>query len=741
MKNPLRAAVVAALLATLSPAVAHAADAAASAKELDAALRAIVAAAPLSGARTGILVADVESGQVLFAKDADVLLNPASNVKLFTTAAALARLGPEYRFSTEFYVDPASRGSSSVRTLHVKGRGDPTLLTERLWAIAGDLAHLGLRRVGEIAVDESFFDAEREGPGFDQESGDRSYLAPAGAASLNWNTVAVHVAPGDRRGARARVELEPASDFLEIDNRATTAAGKGRRRLTVSSVVHGGRQRIVVEGRIPAGSRPQVVWRKIDQPGLYLGHTLARLLALRGVQVGGRVRLAEVPQGARLLHVEQSESLAEIVRRLNKTSNNFVAEQLLKTLGAEAKGAPGTWPKGVAAVEDFLAESGVPRGSFVMKNGSGLNDANRFSARQVVAVLRAMWSRFPVHAEYVASLPVAGRDGTIRYRMEGTEAEGRLRAKTGTLVAGAVTSLSGYVETAGRRALAFAVLVNDYPGRPASVVRSVDAIGAALAASGGAPGAVGAAIAAARGAPPAAGPEASPADLATAIRTYYALGRAADPRNVHLLRSALRAEKEPALRLAIAECVYLSDPDGETSARTFLEAVPADPQVLARLWAASAAEEARPVLPSLGDLAGEGTADAVAKLVEIAPAALADAGIGAALADVLAGVAASAPEELVAALRAAPAVSLDAAVGSLGAGLSQDEERDNPFPAALRALAQKEGEEGAFARALEGRVADAMKASVAARAAPALLPANAALPASATLPAGSTGGR
>jgi len=728
VKNPPWAAAAAAAL-LLAAAPAGAADpGAAAARELDAALRTIVGAAPLAGARTGILVADVESGQVLFAKDADALLNPASNVKLVTTAAALARLGPDYVFGTEFYVDPASRGSPSVRTLHVKGKGDPTLLTERLWAIAGDLAHLGIRRIGEIAVDESFFDGERNGPGFDQEAGDRSYLAPTGAASLNWNTVAAHVAPGDRRGQRARVELEPESDFLEIDNRATTVSGSGRRRIVVSSVPHGGRQRIVVEGRIPAGSRVQGIWRKVDEPGLYLGHTLRRLLQLRGVQVTGRVRLAEVPPGARLVHVAESESLGEIVRRLNKTSNNFVAEQLLKTLGAEAKGAPGSFAKGVAAVEEFLAEAGVPRGAYVMKNGSGLNDTNRFSARQLVTLLRAMWARFPLHAEYLASLPVAGRDGTIRFRMEGTEAEGRLRAKTGTLEN--VTSLSGYVETAGRRTLAFAVLVNDFPGRAAAAVRSVDGIGAALAASGGAPGALGAAIALARGAPPAVAVAASPADLAAPVKTYYALGRAGDPRNLHLLRSALRAETEPALRLAIAECIYLSDPDGETSRRTFLETIPADPLVLGRLWAAGAAEDPRPVLSSLGDLAGEGTPDALAKLVEIAQASALDGALAAAIADLMASVAASAPEDLLLALRAAPASAQDPAVGALGAGLARSEEREHPFPARLKELAGTDGDAGVYARALEPRLDAALKAAAAARAAPALVPAGGAIPAS-----------
>jgi D-alanyl-D-alanine carboxypeptidase/D-alanyl-D-alanine-endopeptidase (penicillin-binding protein 4) len=599
-------------------------------------------------------------------------------------------------------------------------------VTERLWAIAGDLAHLGIRRVGDVVVDDSWFDRERQGPGFDQETGDKSYLAPAGAASLNWNTIAVHVGPGDRRGGKARVELEPASDLFDVDVRATTVAPGGRRRLVVSSTQVGARQRIVVEGRIPQGSRLQTVWRRIDDPALYLGSTLRRLLELRGVKFAGKVRSGTVPAGARLVHVSQSESLGEIVRRLNKTSNNFVAEQLLKTLGAQVKGAPGTWPKGVEAVEEFLAEVGIPRGAYVMKNGSGLNDTNRFSARQLVTLLRAMWGQFPLHAEYVVSLPVAGRDGTIRWRMEGTEAEGRLRAKTGTLEN--VTTLSGYVETAGHRTLAFAILVNDLPGRASGAVRSVDAIGAALAASGGAPGALGAAVAVAKAPGDAAAPT---ADLAAQVRTYYGLGRAADPRNVPFLRTALRAERDPALRLAIAECLYLSDPDGETARRTFLEALPQDPQVLARLWGAAGAGTGGeiPVLSSVGDLAAEGTADALARLVDLAPAGTLDAGLSRSLSDVLADVASMAPEELVAVLRASSAAVQEAAIGAIGAGVARSDEREHPFPAALRELGTRQDDAGAFARALEPRLAAAVAAANAARAAPTLVPASGALPA------------
>ncbi|OFX26205.1 MAG: D-alanyl-D-alanine carboxypeptidase/D-alanyl-D-alanine-endopeptidase, partial [Anaeromyxobacter sp. RBG_16_69_14] len=430
--------------------------------QLQQALDEIVARTPLQGARAGIVVTSLDSGRVLYARDPDALLTPASNVKLFTSAAVLARLGPEYRFETDVLVD-ALPSAGVVKSLYVKGRGDPTFVTERLWALAGDIAHRDVKVVkGDILVDDSFFDGEREGPGYDQEKGDRSYLAPVGALSLNFNVVAIHVAAGARVGDKGRVEVEPASEYLEVDNRVRTVKATGRRRVTPASFrLPSGRQRITVDARLPLGNRNHVFYRKIDDPPAYFGWTLKRLLELRGVKVTGQVRRAAVPPTARLLTTAESQSLGEIVRRLDKTSNNFVAEQLLKTLGAEKKGQPGTWPKGVQAVEDFLADVGIPRGSYVMKNGSGLNDANRFSARQTVTLLREMWRRFPVMADFLAALPVAGKDGTTRWRMDGTG--GRLRAKTGTLEG--VTSLSGYVETAGFDRLVFSILVNDFPGR------------------------------------------------------------------------------------------------------------------------------------------------------------------------------------------------------------------------------------------------------------------------------------
>lgn len=616
---------------------------------------------PLAEARTGVCVASLDTGAVLYARGADQLLNPASNVKLFTAAAALARLGPEHRFDTEVSTDAASAGlpGGQAKVLYLRGKGDPSLVTERLHALAADLLHLGLRRVGDLVLDDGWFDAVRVGPGFDQEDGDKAYLAPAGALSLNYNTVAVHVGPGDRPGAPGRVELEPDSAFFEVVNRTTTGGPRSARRLVIASVpLPGGRQRVLVEGRLPARGRTSVTWRRVDDPPRYLGETFRRLLEQHGVRVTGRVKLGPVAPDAALLHVAESEPLGVLVRRLQKTSNNFMAEQLVKALGAAAAGPPGTWASGVAAVEAFLAEVGIPRGAYLMKNGSGLNDANRFSARQTVQLLVAMARRFPLAAEFLAALPVAGRDGTIRSRMEGTDAAGQVLAKTGTL--DGVVALSGYVETAGRERLAFAVLVNDHGRRAAAVTQRVDELAAFLAGRGKA-------AAGPAAPPPPAGAEDARALDAT-VRTYLAMGRAGDRRNLPFLRTALRVEGAPAVRLAVAEALYRSSPDAGAAQRAVLDAVASAPgsASLALVLAAADPSDPAPILAALADLAASDVAPALDELVALLPAAAEAPALRGALDAVLLDLAEVIPEPLRAAVEAAPPPARAAAAALLG---------------------------------------------------------------------------
>ncbi|BDG10262.1 D-alanyl-D-alanine carboxypeptidase/D-alanyl-D-alanine endopeptidase [Anaeromyxobacter paludicola] len=684
------------------------------AAQLAQALTRILGTSALRRTRTGVAVVSLDSGQLLFARNADDLFNPASNVKLFTAAAALARLGPEFRFETEFYAEPGA--AETVRALYVRGKGDPSMVTERLYAIAGELAHRGIRTVkGDLVLDDSWFDEQREGPGYDQEHGDRAYLAPTGALSLNFNAVAIHVAGGPKPKARGRVELEPASDFFTLDNRTVTARARARRRVVPSSSLQGGLERITVTGRLPLNGGDQVFYRKIGDPTLYFGHTLKRMLELRGVRVTGQVRAGRVPPAARLVYLAQSDELAEIVRTLQKHSNNFIAEQLVKTLGAQVKGAPGSWPKGIEAIQDFLAEAGIPRGGYQMRNGSGLNDANRFTARQTVTLLGAMWRRFPLAAEYVGALPVAGKDGTIRWRMWGTDAVGRLRAKTGTL--DGVRSLSGYVETAAHEHLAFAIFVNDFPGRTHAVVRGVDALGAALAGAGR-PSELGAAVALAEA--PAAAEELSEPEARARVARYQELGRAGDPRNLPELRTAFAAERDPALRLAAAEAIFLSDTASGSGRRALLDAAAVDARAgFPRLRALTTPEVPAPLVGSLADLAAEGEAEPMERLLALAPETSASPALAEAYADALAEVGRTAPDELLFALLAAEPAAADAGLAALARGLARDGDEEHPFPAALRrALADPNPTRAARAVALSARLDERRKV----QAAPALSP-------------------
>lgn len=647
---------------------------------------------PLSTARVGIEVVSLTDGAVVFAKNGDELLNPASNVKLVTAAAALARLGPDWRFETEFFLD----GAASERPrLYVRGKGDPTMTTERLYQVAGELKHLGVHELSDIVLDESYFDAERLAPGFEQESTDRPYTAPTGALSLNANTVGVYVR-STGAGARPVVEVEPPSDYFTVVNGAVGTQSRARR-MAVSSDLDGEKQKIVVRGTVPP-SGESVVWRRIDAPPLYYGQTLKTLLEQRGVHVRGKVRLGTVPERTKLLYVAVSDTFDLVLKRMNKTSNNFIAETLMKVLGAEVKGAPGTTAKGVQAAEEFLEHDiGIPRGSYVLKNGSGINDTNRFSPAQLAHLLQTMAERFPLAAEYLSSVPIGGKDGTLKWRFEGNDIAGRLRAKTGTLEN--VCALSGIVQTAGGEMLAFSILVNDFSGRTAPVVQTIDAVGTALVASG-TPSGPGAAVAALSG--PAA--QASPADEARArLKTYLQLGSQADRRNVAFLRTAWRNERDPALRAAVADSIYQSNPQDYIGVRALLDSFAASDDVYLRLRLLSRALGVEtPGVSSLVTIAAEGNPEALARLVELARAAGSDEHAKSDLAVAFSEVARTAPEELVHALQAASILDREAALTLLAKGLEREADPDHPFwPAVRQLMGATEPTRAAFAKELE----------------------------------------
>lgn len=688
------------------------ADAATPEQAFAAAIEAVIANSALASARLGIEVISLDTGEIVYARNADELLNPASNVKLFTSAAALSLLGPGFQFDTEFFVESESQNQRAPPRSHlyVRGGGDPALTSEALWRIACDLYNRGLRKVtGDIVLDESFFDGERVGAGYDQESTDRAYMAPPGALSLNWNSIGIHVAPAHRAGQKAVVTVDPESDFIVVENKAVTRGRRSLRRLSVTSAPSpdGQRQVVTVAGRIPLGGAELSAWRKIDDPGLYFGHTLKRYLKMRGIEVKGRVRRGAVPaSGVRRLLLHRSETLDLVLKRVNKNSSNFVSEQLVKALGAKIFGPPGSWRTGLYAIEHFLwAEAGLEPGSYVMKNGSGLNDANRFSAHQINSLLLAMWRHFPLAPEFMSSLGIAAEDGTLQYRMEGTEAERRLRGKTGTLEN--VSALSGYVQTVGGERFAFSALANDFSGRAGRVVPALDALGAVIAAHGAPPERRQADA-------PRTAPSLAPlAELREDLLLFTGIASEGDPRNLPQLFATLKSERDPALRAIVAEAVYRSDPANPAAVRALIDHADLRPEGFGRLVSLARSEKlATPLIASLMSLAAEGDVDALSKVVEIAGMVRADPPLGEEIRGPLQEVARNAADELIAVLESALPRTRETALELIANGLQRAadpaiadgemvdaQDRDpHPFPSAVaRRLQEMTDERAEFA--------------------------------------------
>ena len=429
----------------------------------------ILGTSALAHAKISVVVEDPETGKFLYAKNEKSGLNAASNVKIVTEAASLALLGPEFRWKTTVQGPVPPEGGKTVSAgelrgdLCVKTSGDPTLSTQDLNGLAASLAATGLRKVrGGLIIDTSAFDDTTVAPAFEQKNDSAAFRAPSSAASLNGNVVAVTITPAATAGAPARVVLEPASAAVVLSGTVTTAAKGPAMPEVETSDAGSGQTRVTVAGRILLGSEPRVIQRRVATPETYFAQTFKQVLAKRGITVDKPVRTGVAPKdGMRVLATHESPTLAVVVHDLGKRSSNFAAEQILRTLGAEILGRPGTWQKGLDAIARYLEGAGIPRGTYVMKNGSGLYDSSRFSAEQIALVLRAAMRDFRIASEFLASLAVAGADGTLAHRMAGSASERFVRAKTGTLAN--VSCLSGLVGAPGSKPLIFSILMNEVP--------------------------------------------------------------------------------------------------------------------------------------------------------------------------------------------------------------------------------------------------------------------------------------
>jgi D-alanyl-D-alanine carboxypeptidase/D-alanyl-D-alanine-endopeptidase (penicillin-binding protein 4) len=449
---------------------------------------AIIAASPTAQqAHWGIQVRNLETGRIVYERGARQLFVPASNLKLFTTAAALVRLGPEYRFRTRVISASDADADGVLRgDITLVGGGDPDLSPRVLPydpkskpgdalvvmdVLADQVAAKGVRRItGCVIGDDTKYVWEPFPEGWAEDDAVWDFGAPVSALSFNDSAFRCLIHPG-RPGTPPRITLDPVLEHLIVHNRVRTVA-------LGETKIHCERPplstELTISGTIRAGAAPHEEWLAVDDPALFAAHALRDALIRRGIGVDGDVtarhRAADepaLPARGRELAVRESAPLAQSLQVIQKVSQNLHAEMMLRELGA------GSREPGLMQLRTFLDEAGIPRSAYRFEDGSGLSRLNLASPVAAAGLLAFMY-RSPVRDTWIDLLPVGGLDGTLEKRFR-EDAQGRfVHAKTGSMTH--VDALSGYLLPERGRHYAFSIMVNGYPG-PSSEVRAImDAI-------------------------------------------------------------------------------------------------------------------------------------------------------------------------------------------------------------------------------------------------------------------------
>ena len=407
----------------------------------------MIARRDVDKARLSLLIQNVDCKTPLVSLDPEVPRTPASLVKLLTTAAALIRMGADYRWPTRFYVARFPDDDGVLRgDLYVAGGGDPFLVEERLTAMLINLREKGIRHIsGDIVLDTSLYHlspGERDRGSFDGHPWS-PYNAVPSPLMVNFRTVKIHLLPQGKR--RVRVTLWPHIVNWKIDNRLQVSAASCSRHYSPQATIErDARNQVVVtlQGSYSTACGRRELTVAFGAPGEQFYHLFRDLWYQLGGTLSGKVRLARIPSSAKLFYTGLSLPLHEQIRKINRISNNVMTRQLMLTLGVSRYGAPGSLEKGRKAVFAILRAFGVPLRGAVIDNGSGLSRSARLSARNLGTLLGRMY-----HSGYAGtflnSLAVAGESGTLKHRFRGRKLAGKVIGKTGTLEE--VHAFAGYV--------------------------------------------------------------------------------------------------------------------------------------------------------------------------------------------------------------------------------------------------------------------------------------------------------
>ncbi len=433
---------------------------AANAAELPPEIQLVLTGHNIPATDVSIVVQAVDAPQPLLSHLADEPRSPASVMKLVTTWSALEYLGPAYTWPTEVYYLGAFDGRKLDGDLALKGYGDPYLVVEEVWKLLRSLRRTGLETVtGDLLLDDSHFAVDEPDPGAFDGQPYRTYNVVPNALLMNFKAVQFQFRPDPVNG-RVNVATDPVLANLKIDN--NLALGDGpcggfQAGIAFNHAEPVSLERVVLDGRFSRRCNAYGLSRTVLQHDTFAFGLITALWKELGGSFNGKLVKTQVPPGTAPALIWQSKPLGEIVRSINKNSNNVMTRQLLYTLGAEAGGVPGTRDNGVAAIRTLLAARGLDTTTLMLNNGAGLSRDERASMQFLVDLLRAAY-RSPYAPEFISSLSLGGLDGTTRGRFDSSPAAGVMHLKTGRL--DHVSAVAGYVSAANGRTYVVAVTMN-----------------------------------------------------------------------------------------------------------------------------------------------------------------------------------------------------------------------------------------------------------------------------------------
>jgi serine-type D-Ala-D-Ala carboxypeptidase/endopeptidase (penicillin-binding protein 4) len=442
---------------------------------------ALLGTGPAGKGEWGLLIVDAESGETLYQQNPDRYFVPASNMKLFATALALAKLGQEFRFHTTLETSGAiSSGGLLTGNLVLVGRGDPNLSNRKfpyelkeefdgppekaLAELADALVVKGVKEIsGDVIGDDSYFPRERYPNGWEIDDMVWEYGAAISSIVVDDNTVTLTLTPGEQPGSPVQAALNLATPDFLVENDVVTSASDVKSDLTLTR--EPGSSLVTVKGTMPAKGAPRKLVLAIEEPAQHAAALLKRLLQERGVKISGVARarheMPKTQEDPTVLAEHVSVPLGDAIKLINKISQNLHTEMLLRTV-ARRNGVWATPDDLMKVPQDFYASAGITPDDVIQTDASGLSRHDLVTPRAIVALL-AFAQKQPWFETYYASLPVAGVDGTLEDRMKNTPAAGRIHAKTGSVEH--VRTLSGFAETPGGRRLIFSFLSNNQGGK------------------------------------------------------------------------------------------------------------------------------------------------------------------------------------------------------------------------------------------------------------------------------------